>query len=69
MFRVLSIALLFAVVACSDEPSDEQIDLISDVSGKAAEVAIEESEKIKDLESRIDDLEDRTEELENRDGG
>lgn len=61
-----SIALLFAAAACSNEPSDEQVDLISDVSGKSAEVAIEESEKIKDLEGRIEELEEKTEELENR---
>ena len=59
MRAVAGVILLLTASCGSSKPSDAEIDLISDIAGPAAETAIEESDKIKNLEDRVDTLEDR----------
>lgn len=58
--RGVLVALTVALAGCgSSAPSDEEIDRISDISGPAAEAAINGSEKINAIEERLDAVEGR----------
>ena len=62
----LALAAALLLGSCDGSLSDHQTDQVTDVANSAAEVAIEQSEKIANIESTCDDVEERVTAIEGR---